>query len=799
MGNSTNLSDKVEIITDKYLKMSEAFAKMTSIALSDELKKMTAIHQDFLGASCILNNDEKNPISYYQETAESSPEVLNTLINRDLKLLITFPIGFLQLTRSNIPPLNNHFVLNIKKENFSCAIHLSLDSLSDLSRNIDQLESLIVNSDGKLFYNISKKSKNDERDQNYYAKNIKSNSGVFKHDREDGTKIIAYAKVPSFDLYALTEIPEEKAFQASEQLIKKSIYFGIALLSFALMVGVLFSNSLTEALTYLSNAANSIAEGNFSTPIDQSKATNDEVGSLNYTFENMRKKIVAYMEEMKEKYRLENEVKVAQIVQSSFFPQTSFKLSDTNLFGSYAPASECGGDWWGYLVQENKVSVVICDATGHGVPAALLTAAAHSTVSNLNIESKNRYISPSEILTRINQVVSLMNSSVQLTGFVFELNTKNGEYRYANASHQPALIFSMDPEGSYTKSEIQPLQENTGARLGESFNSLYNESIGKLRNNDFIFLYTDGILEFEKEGKAFGQRNFLKYILESLNTKNNSAESVTESFMANFNNFRDNAPLQDDITFLTIAYNNLNQNSFLEINNLNDIENIKPEDKIIVSNLTNLENVEKILLRRKVNHLIGANSLSREVELEAISQISKGKTRIGKQIFQSFLERNDQITFVTKNLLDEIEKHGITKINIPNITFAVEELLSNAFYHSDKNPTNTRGIVINNSEQPIEISVDVDEKYLAVYVEASTPNPGIESLLNSIRRGQVEKLPVLENGGAGLGLYLIYEKAHQFWIIEKNNKLGFRIVFERFNRNLQAQERITSFHYIKLA
>lgn len=802
MGNSNNLSDKVEIIADKYLKLAEALAKLNSVTVNEELKRMTTIHQDLLGASCLLTTNIQTPITHYQETSDSSPEVLKNLIAQDLQLLRSMPIGLIQLQRSTMPPFSNHFILNAKKENYACAIHLSLESLGELNRNSDQLESFIMNNEGKIFFNISRKTDFDEKIQETYAQNIKANSGVFKVNINKESKIIAYSKVPSFDLYALTEIPEKKAFEASELLIKKSIYFGVALLSFALMFGILFSNSLTGALTYLTNAANTIAAGDFATPIDHTKATNDEVGSLNFTFENMRQKIVAYMEEMKEKYRLENEVKVAQIVQSSFFPQTSFSLFDSTLFGSYAPASECGGDWWGYLEQGSKVSVIICDATGHGVPAALLTAAAHSTVSNLKLESEKRYISPSEILTRLNQVVSLMNSTVQLTGFVLELDGKTGEYKYANASHQPGLVFSkstQETENLYTKNEIIPLQENTGARLGEAFASSYQENTGKLKENDFIILYTDGILEFERDGKAFGQRNFFKYILESLNSGLVSPESLTQNFLAQFQEFKGTSPLQDDITFLAISFKTSKENDYLEINDPQVINQISIKDKIIISSLPNLVNIEEILLKRKVPHLIGKNSLSKEDELKTIAQMAKGQCSTGTQIFQTFLESNDQIPFVAKTLLDEIEKREITKINSANVAFVVEELLSNAFYHSANNPEKNRGIKIISSDSPIEISSEVGEKYLAVYVEGPTINPGLESLLSSILRGQVEKSPRLDHGGAGLGLYLIYERAHQFWIIEKNNKLGFRIVFERFNRNIQSEERITSFHYIKLA
>ncbi len=801
MSNSTNLSDKVEIISDKFLKMSQILANMNPTSVVEEIKKMTSIHQDLLGASCVIKSDENNIFSYYQETSESSVDHLNIIINKDLINLRSIPIGYVQLERSNLPPFFNHFILNIKKDNYACAMHLSLDTLAELNQKTDQLESSIMNNEGKVFFNVSRKTNFDEQTQKFYAQNMKSKSGVFKYKHADRTKIVAYSKIPSFDLYALTEIPEEKAFLASELLIKKSIYFGIAILSFALMFGILFSNSLTGALTYLTNAANSIAEGDFNSPIDHSKATNDEIGFLNYTFENMRQKIVAYMEEMKEKYRLENEVKVAQIVQSSFFPNSSIDLYNTNLFGSYAPASECGGDWWGYLVQGKKITVIICDATGHGVPAALLTAAAHSTVSNLKLESKVRHISPREVLTRLNQVVSLMNSTVQLTGFAFELDSENGNYTYANASHQPALIFSKNSENKYTKNEIIPLQEGTGKRIGENFESEYYEFSGQLNDNDFVILYTDGILEFENNGKSFGQRNFFKYILEALNNECQNAKTLTVNFMSAFREFQGQTSLQDDISFLALSFTKTKNtlNKLIEINKHEDIQNLTSSDGFIISSLSNSDNIKSLLLPKITNHLIGKNSLSISDEIDTITYLMDNKQSNENLFYHIFLESNDQITMVTNEVINAIEQKKVNKINASTISFTIEELLSNAFYHSIYNPDQNRGGQIIYTSSPVELKIECTEKYFSIYVESENLNPGIDNILNSIHRGQIEKTPRQGGGGAGLGLYLVYERSHQFWIIEKNNKLGFRIVFERFNRNIQSEERITSYHYIKLS
>jgi sigma-B regulation protein RsbU (phosphoserine phosphatase) len=139
-----------------------------------------------------------------------------------------------------------------------------------------------------------------------------------------------------------------------------------------------------------------LASGNFSKRVKLKGS--DEVGALSDSINDMANKIVVFMEEMKEKARLENEVAVAQLVQASFFPEST-QLPD--ITGHMEPASECGGDWWGYFDHGDWRVVFIADATGHGVPAALLTATMNCCKTSLGyiLESKPDIVKqPDEIL-----------------------------------------------------------------------------------------------------------------------------------------------------------------------------------------------------------------------------------------------------------------------------------------------------------------------------------------------------------------------------------------------------------------
>ena len=140
-------------------------------------------------------------------------------------------------------------------------------------------------------------------------------------------------------------------------------------------------------LNTLFTATQRIAEGNFETKVEI--PSSDEIGALSDSFNFMSDEITRFMGEMKEKARLENEVKVAQLVQSSFFPNDDITIGPVDISAFYQPASECGGDWWGYVEDENVLVLIIADATGHGVPAALLTATANCSINTIKLFSKD--------------------------------------------------------------------------------------------------------------------------------------------------------------------------------------------------------------------------------------------------------------------------------------------------------------------------------------------------------------------------------------------------------------------------
>ena len=252
---------------------------------------------------------------------------------------------------------------------------------------------------------------------------------------------------------------------------------------------------------------------------------------------------------MAEKARLENEVKVAKLVQEQFFPEPDITGDNYSIHAFNTPASECGGDWWGHYENDNKLYTVIADATGHGLPAALLTAAINSAFNSVKtILKKNADLSADQVLAFFNSNISENKTDILLTSFVVILDKKTNTIEYSNASHLDALV--IPKKENLSKSDIIPLIEAKGPRIGHSKDSTYSKSVHKLNSGDQLILMSDGILECENhEGKQYGLRKFIKSIC---NVSDFTSLNLRSAIINEVNSFRDGIDFNDDVTLICL-------------------------------------------------------------------------------------------------------------------------------------------------------------------------------------------------------------------------------------------------------
>lgn len=258
-----------------------------------------------------------------------------------------------------------------------------------------------------------------------------------------------------------------------------------------------------------------------------------------------------------EERRIKREVEIATLVQRSFLRNGTFHLGNSFLVtGISKAASECGGDWWGSFHRFGYNYVMIGDAVGHGVPAALVTAVGFSVIRLIQEElgiSMPPSIDPAAILRRINAILCEMGTeSAFMTFQVIRINDATGECLYSNAGNShPILIPAkpdddrLSPDNRY-KTLVIP-----GEPVGASLETEYHNHKVTLRPGDHLLMYTDGLIENNAEkDRAINGRAWLKKTLNEIGDAKleSQHDKIWDAYIARIGK----RPPIDDSTLVTV-------------------------------------------------------------------------------------------------------------------------------------------------------------------------------------------------------------------------------------------------------
>lgn len=355
--------------------------------------------------------------------------------------------------------------------------------------------------------------------------------------------LLTISQTPLKDIKLLLLVSEKNALSALKEIITKSILIFIILFALVIIVGIISANYITGRLYVLSEHARKVTEGDFSTTI--TPKGNDEVTDLTQHFNKMTKELSRLMLATANKARMEAELKTAQAVQESLFPENEYVSDNIEICGHYQSASECGGDWWSYTENKDQIYFWIADATGHGVSAALLTSAAKSSVTLI----EDMGLTAAENMKILNTAIrSVAKEKLMMTCFhgIYNKNTRG--LSYVNASHEPPILFK-NSEATHSKSNLIFLNENVNGRLGYSAETEYTSNECILEKNDRIYFYTDGVQDItNSKGVVFGERGHLKNLIQILNEKSDLLKT-TQNLILTIENYREKTELVDDVTF----------------------------------------------------------------------------------------------------------------------------------------------------------------------------------------------------------------------------------------------------------
>lgn len=344
----------------------------------------------------------------------------------------------------------------------------------------------------------------------------------------------------------LSFVKEEVALGALKLLFQRSILFVLFSVFATTILAVLLSNQLTRHIMSLTMTAKEISTGHFDArPNFESR---DEIGILAQAFIVMAAEIKRLIAQVIEKTRMEQELKTARLVQDNLFPKTpSTRIKNISVAGALQASTECSGDWWYYFQKADKIYVLVADATGHGTPAALITAAARSVFS---LMEKSDIKLEGMMKAWDEAIYACSNGSIFMTGFIIEVNAVTGEATYINSSHESPLLIDNNGEASSAEYLDCPINH----RLGESGVS-WNQGQFILKDKQRLLIYSDGIFTLNDEkGRPFSERKFIKLALECC-APGQSSKAAVDGLLNACEEMSEGKALDDDISFVIIENN----------------------------------------------------------------------------------------------------------------------------------------------------------------------------------------------------------------------------------------------------
>jgi len=254
----------------------------------------------------------------------------------------------------------------------------------------------------------------------------------------------------------------------------------------------------------------------------------------------------AAMREHDQLLAIRHELDIARDIQLSSLPRTfpAFpERTDFDIFAQMLPARDVGGDFYDFfLVDADRLGLVIGDVSGKGIPAALFMAVSRSLLKSTALEGG----SPADCLRHVNALLCLDNASEMfVTVFYAILNTRTGDLAYSNGGHNPPYILrrGAPPEA---------LPGTGDMVLGAIGEMSYRLKQATLEPGDSVFLYTDGVTEaMDESGQLFSDQR-LRTFLEHVHAA--TPEQIVHGVIDDVKRYAGAAQQSDDLTALAVTF-----------------------------------------------------------------------------------------------------------------------------------------------------------------------------------------------------------------------------------------------------
>lgn len=247
-------------------------------------------------------------------------------------------------------------------------------------------------------------------------------------------------------------------------------------------------------------------------------------------------------------HRLDEELRLAARLQQDFLPKSLPQVGRINFHTLYRPCGYVSGDLYDVMrLDETHVAFYICDAVGHGMPAALLTMFLKNALATKEITPNGyRLLPPNESLARVNNALVDQNLSQATfaTAVYGIVDTTTLWMSVARAGHPCPILTRRDGSTEMINAD--------GGLLGIFRDETYAEAFVQLTPGDRLFIYTDGM----EVAFSDGQNIDLDRWKEELQQRRGmSTEQLLEDFASHLDQQSGSLEPKDDLTMLVLEVN----------------------------------------------------------------------------------------------------------------------------------------------------------------------------------------------------------------------------------------------------
>jgi sigma-B regulation protein RsbU (phosphoserine phosphatase) len=317
----------------------------------------------------------------------------------------------------------------------------------------------------------------------------------------------------------------------------------------SLVTGVVLTRTMTTAVDDLYQATQHVQEGDLTFRVRVRHQ--DQLGALGNSFNSMIQSVSMLIEEQRKRQQLENELSIANQVQSQLFPRKLPQMPGVELEAICRPARMVSGDYYDFIrIDADRLAIAVADISGKGISAALLMANVQAALRSDVLrhrappEAKPAAISTAEIISHLNRHLYRNTSDERYATFFFAVYDA-GKRRlvYTNGGHLPPLYISG--------SRVERLE--TGGMVVGLFDDVpFEQGIVEIDPGGLLIAYSDGLIEPENVyGEEFGTERLIEIAMRH---RQDSPHVIAEAMMRAAEEWSATPELSDDMTVIVARF-----------------------------------------------------------------------------------------------------------------------------------------------------------------------------------------------------------------------------------------------------